>query len=136
MPSRFEKLTIEPKRVQALPAAFYKACAELACLEVNASSTRLTCESIRGPDTKEAAIGSAHRCREWASLRSGRNHDSESSEVHKLFFRAGCFCSRIRCWAANLYKSCCPHKLWGDVPKSPRSISSIGPMAGAHCGVA
>jgi hypothetical protein len=29
MPSRFEKLGIEPERVQAMQAAFYKACAEL-----------------------------------------------------------------------------------------------------------
>jgi hypothetical protein len=29
MPSRFEKLAIEPERVQAMKAAFHKACAEL-----------------------------------------------------------------------------------------------------------
>jgi hypothetical protein len=29
MPSRFEKLAIEPERIRVMQAAFYKACAEL-----------------------------------------------------------------------------------------------------------
>jgi hypothetical protein len=39
MPSRFEKLAIQPERIRAMQAAYYKACAELG---LSPTSDRLT----------------------------------------------------------------------------------------------
>jgi hypothetical protein len=71
MPSRFQKLPIEPERIQAMQAAFYKACAVLA---LSPAPDRLTEILV----TKIIDLSLAGEC------------DSDRlSEIVVAYFRAG-----------------------------------------------